>query len=98
MRRTGASLPVKGQGMSREVQHYIFLQKYSHNRPRSGTTDADMDELIMRLYFARAGKRRRMGRTPLLSRSTISKWLVLRAGIPSSEGEVERRKLDFKKV
>lgn len=43
--------------LCREVQHYLAARKAAHTKPRNGSTDVDMDELTMRLYCARAGRK-----------------------------------------
>lgn len=61
MRRTAGALRVKFQVLSRELQHFIAARKSAHNKPRSGATDVDTDELTMRLYCAREGRKDKDG-------------------------------------
>lgn len=57
MQRTAGALRVKWQALAREVQHYLGARKAAHNKPRSGSTEVDIEELTMRLYCARAGRK-----------------------------------------
>lgn len=61
MRRTAGSLRVQWKVLPREVQHFLSARKAAHNNPKSGAKDADIDEIYMRLYCARAGSKDKNG-------------------------------------